>query len=140
MKRLTGHRWPGNIRELRSVVERAVVVHARGKTLTESDVSKALGASRLEVEQTAPPPLNLRQRQVLALIGRRRAGTEIAELMASGEWARDHAGHSRRTVQNDLRKLSDLGYLSWYKNGSARIYTITPQGRDALQTNAVSTQ
>jgi DNA-binding NtrC family response regulator len=139
MKRLTEHRWPGNIRELRSVVERAVVVYARGKTLTESDVSKALGASRLEieVERAAPPPLNLRQRQFLTLIGRRRAGTDIAELMASAEWGRDHAGHSRRTLQNDLRKLTDLGYLSWYKSGSARVYAITPQG-DALRTQLES--
>ncbi len=118
LKRLKGHvagQHPGVAKRGRARRRRLCA----GKTLTESDVAKALGAPRLqasvEVETAAVPRLNLRQREILALIAQGAKGgkTEIAKLMAAAAWARERAGHSRRTVQNDLRKLSDLGYLIW---------------------------
>jgi DNA-binding NtrC family response regulator len=58
MRQLMDHPWPGNARELRNVIERAMVV-ARGRTIGESDldlqaVAKAAGPGRsleeIEVE------------------------------------------------------------------------------------------
>ena len=42
-------------------------------------------------------------------------------------------GHVWRKWQNDLRKLSDMGYVVWLKDGSARTYTTTPLGRQLSQ-------
>ncbi|MBI5904049.1 MAG: sigma-54-dependent Fis family transcriptional regulator [Deltaproteobacteria bacterium] len=43
MRLLMDHQWPGNARELRNVVERAMVV-AKGKSLQESDISLPAGS------------------------------------------------------------------------------------------------
>ena len=40
MRRLVSHPWPGNIRDLQNVIERAVIVYASGRTLTEAQSSK----------------------------------------------------------------------------------------------------
>ena len=39
---LSGYLWPGNIRQLRHVVERLVATASEGATITESDIFKAL--------------------------------------------------------------------------------------------------
>src|SRR6185369_14336509 len=39
---LCGYPWPGNIRQLRHVVERLVATASEGATITESDIFKAL--------------------------------------------------------------------------------------------------
>ena len=43
VKRLAGHDWPGNIRELRNAVERLLILTA-GQTVTEQDVARLVGA------------------------------------------------------------------------------------------------
>jgi DNA-binding NtrC family response regulator len=58
LARLERHRWPGNIRELRNVIERAVVLCA-GPTLTDEHLPPALGgapAPAAPVSAAAPPP------------------------------------------------------------------------------------
>ncbi|MBI2952429.1 sigma-54-dependent Fis family transcriptional regulator, partial [bacterium] len=60
LERLTAHPWPGNIRELQNVLERAVAVYAKGPTLTESEVAQALG---IQVRQAPAHPLSLRQQR-----------------------------------------------------------------------------
>ncbi len=42
VQRLTGHDWPGNIRELRNAVERLLIL-APGATITEPDVERLIG-------------------------------------------------------------------------------------------------
>ncbi len=42
VQRLTGHDWPGNIRELRNAVERLLIL-APGATVTEPDVERLIG-------------------------------------------------------------------------------------------------
>lgn len=41
--RLLSYSWPGNIRELRNVIERAAVVYATERVLREGDIVRALG-------------------------------------------------------------------------------------------------
>jgi DNA-binding NtrC family response regulator len=56
---LEAYPWPGNIRELRNVIERAVVL-AEGKTITLSDLTERLrGMGRGASGPTAPPPVGL---------------------------------------------------------------------------------
>ncbi len=58
MQRLTAHGWPGNIRELENVIERAVLF-ADGATIVVNDLSDELRgprASRPDSSQTSTPP------------------------------------------------------------------------------------
>lgn len=133
IERLMGHVWSGNVRELLNVIERAVVVYARGSTLTEADISQALG----QPNRVSPGlRLNMRQRQVLDCIGFDGHDCRIEDLLGQIEDGVDGSGTSRRTLQNDLRKLTELGLLRWYKAGSARVYTLTIQGQDLHRTCA----
>jgi two-component system response regulator HydG len=126
MDRLIHHGWPGNIRDLHNVIQRAVVVHARGEVLTESDVSLALG---IRPRESPAGALNLRQRELLLAV--RKAG--LCTIDALCEEDAGKAGRSRRTLQNDVRALTDLGYLVWHKQGSARAYEVTPQAARLLE-------
>ena len=134
LARLQSHSWPGNKRELLNVIERAVVVYAQGPTLSESDIAQALG---IQAQEVAVPLLNLRQRQILDCIQQEETGCGIDALMDCLQPATQGTGRSRRTLQNDLRKLAELGYLTWYKNGNARTYTITSQGLEMVQEHPV---
>jgi len=130
--RLLEHAWPGNIRELQNVVERAVAVYARGDTITAADVSQALGVA-------APPRsakesgLNLRQLEVLKQLGDMGGGSRVEALVDRVGATLQGAGLSKRTLQNDLRKLDELGYVEWIKHGSARHYTISVAGAKQLE-------
>jgi two-component system response regulator HydG len=44
---LVSYTWPGNVRQLRNVVERIVATSRRGVPITERDVHKALGVTGL---------------------------------------------------------------------------------------------
>ena len=129
MERLVNHAWPGNIRELQNVIERAAVVYARGVTLTESDVMQALG---IQAMGGPSHPLNLRQQEVLQTIQNERGGT-VDDLLDAVAPVIEGAGRSRRTLQNDLRKLTEMGYVIWQKRGSARYYMATEEGEELLQ-------
>ena len=122
IERLTTHPWPGNIRELQNVLERAVAVYAKGPTLTESDIAQALG---VQGRQAPAPPLSLRQQRVLDAIRRAKAGCTVEDLLSLVASAERAGGTSRRTLQNDLRKLSVLGHVTYHKQGSARRYVAT---------------
>jgi DNA-binding NtrC family response regulator len=129
VERLVSYPWPGNIRELRNVIERAVAVYARESTLSESDISRSLG---MHERAALVVPLNLRQRRQVEFMNGFPSGSTIEDILEHLIYA--HVpGSSRRSLQNDLRKLSDMGYVVWLKDGSARTYTTTPLGRQLSQ-------
>ena len=122
--RLLGYSWPGNIRELRNVIERAAVVYSSDAVLREGDIVRALGVHDVPA---AGADLNVRQARVLECLGGAEATTidDLLTAVATG----DSGGTSRRTLQNDLRRLTDLGYTRWQKQGAVRRYELTPEGR-----------
>ncbi len=114
---LQDHAWPGNIRELRNVIDRAAV-YAQGTTLTEADIAQALG---VRAQASPASPLSVRQQQILEAIRAAGEGSTVDDLLpliaGSGP-----GGNSRRTLQNDLRRLAGLGAVTYRKQGSARRY------------------
>ncbi len=98
--------------------------------LREGDVVQALvGQSG---QASAVDPLNIRQRQVLTSLDESSACT-IDDLLVDLQQAGGGGGRSRRTLQNDLRKLADLGYARWQKEGPVRLYSLTPEGTSRLE-------
>ena len=132
LSRLARHTWPGNIRELQNIMERAVVVYARGPTVTEIHIVQALGFDELSEPSGM---LNVRQQQILQTIVWAEGSTvdELMERLASKD---SGSACSRRTLQYDLRKLAEFDYVNWYKQGSARCYAVTSQGKTWLQQHA----
>lgn len=126
--RLLAYSWPGNIRELRNVIERAAVVYAREPVLRETDIARALG---LQVTETIAVDLNARQQLLLGLLSES-PGSTIDDLLPRIEQRGGNGGRSRRTLQNDLRRLGELGYARWMKEGSTRCYGATPEGEQRL--------
>ncbi len=133
MKRLVSHPWPGNIRDLQNVIERAVIVHASGRTLTETHITQALGLQPSEGVAN-DEPLNERQRQILYVMD----GSEtcVIQDLVDRIGTTGSGGASRRTLQNDLRSLDSRGLVAWTKRGSARAYRLTPDGEEAARMNA----
>ena len=132
IRRLLQHAWPGNIRELQNVVERAVAVYARGDTITEIDISQALGIAAPR-PQKKDAGLNLRQLEVLKQLVRLGEACRVEILVEDVGARMEGAGLSKRTLQNDLRKLDELGYVEWIKHGSARHYTISDEGAKLVE-------
>ncbi len=124
---LVRHDWPGNVRELQNVIERAVAVYARGDSLSEGDIVQALGSGQVQAGALA---LNLRQLQILRTLAQG-DGMRLDDLLAALS-PRTGEGWSKRTLQNDVRKLDAMGLVQWIKQGSARRYTIAPAGREQL--------
>ena len=62
MERLTAYDWPGNIRELRNVIERAAII-SQGRTLLLDDVFEAIhpGPSASAPEASLPPTRTLEE-------------------------------------------------------------------------------
>jgi transcriptional regulator with GAF, ATPase, and Fis domain len=120
IRRLVECDWPGNVRELQNAIERAVALYARESVLDEAAVIQALG---LERKSAGAPALNMRQRELVELLGGSKVGLTVAEIQRQIE-AQRQGGQSGRTLQNDLRKLAELGYADWVKDGSARRYTL----------------
>jgi Nif-specific regulatory protein len=59
MLRLTDHPWPGNIRQLRNVLERLILL-AENATISEKEVIAVLQAeSHSQIQMQAPPPPSL---------------------------------------------------------------------------------
>jgi hypothetical protein len=67
--------------------------------------------------------LNVRQQELLDLIHQAARACTVDDLLVQSENLSRGMGTSRRTVQNDLRKLTDMGYLSWQKRGCCRCET-----------------
>ena len=127
MKRLLNHTWPGNVRDLQNVIERAVIVYGSGETLTESHVNSAIGLKPATTDER----LNVRQREILTVLTE--ADTCTLEELSEEIGTSSREGSSRRTFQNDLRALTNRGFVGWNKKGSARAYHITPEGDRYVQ-------
>jgi DNA-binding NtrC family response regulator len=54
--RLCAHNWPGNIRELMNVIERAAILATDGVLPMNALASLGVASSRMKTESTAPPP------------------------------------------------------------------------------------
>jgi len=119
IRQLVDHRWPGNVRELQHAVERAVVVYSSGPTLTDSDIRLSLGLREVEPEVL---PMNARQREIVR--GVKEGATTVIALLEAVSSSGRVEGQSRRTLQNDLKKLLELGYLTYEKEGSVRHYRL----------------
>lgn len=61
------------------------------------------------------------------------AACTIDDLLIDLQQSGGPGGRSRRTLQNDLRKLTDMGYARWQKEGAARLYSLTPEGASHLE-------
>ena len=128
LDRLLAHTYPGNVRELQHIIERAVAVYAQGGTLTADHIEQALG---IQAPRIAPSTtLSVRQQELITLIHNSANTCTVDDLYAQTNTLSDGMGKSKRTLQNDLRKLADMGYLTWQKRGSARTYTLTPRGTE----------
>ena len=94
LSRLIEYSWPGNIRELRNVMERAVIL-SKGE-VTSADIPDNITSQTLVVESLQSPSLSARQR------------TAILEALAScnnnRRMAAERLGISRRTLQYRLKE------------------------------------
>ena len=97
-----------------------MALYARESVLDEAAVIQALG---LERKSAGAPALNMRQRELVELLGGSKVGLTVAEIQRQIK-AQRQGGQSGRTLQNDLRKLAELGYADWVKDGNARRYTL----------------
>ena len=70
--------------------------------------------------------------RVLALVHTAHSACTVDDLLTRADTLSSGMGRSRRTLQNDLRKLAEMGYLSWQKRGSARTYALTPRGLEIV--------
>jgi DNA-binding MarR family transcriptional regulator len=75
--------------------------------------------------------LNARQQHLLGWLSED-PGSTIDDLLGRVAVAAGGGGRSRRTLQNDLRRLSELGYAKWLKDGPTRRYSATPEGERRL--------
>ena len=121
IRRLVDSDWPGNVRQLQNAIERAVALYAHDRELDEAAVVQALG---LEVETRGNPGLNMRQRELIELLGASEVGLTVGEIQRQLGARQPGGGRSGRTLQNDLRKLAALGYADWVKDGSAHRYSL----------------
>ena len=101
MTALQRHEWPGNIRELRNVIERGMII-SRGASLEVELPSTA------EMGQATPSARNAPE-HTLAEVERR----HIMEILERTKWkiggnggAADQLGMSRTTLQGRMRKLN----------------------------------
>lgn len=129
VQRLVEHTWPGNVRDLQNVIERAVVLYATGDTLSDRDIQRALG-----LQSSSGPSVEMSMRQRFVLQAVDDAGfAAVDDLLDVVTRRVGRGGTSRRTLQNDLRRLSNQGYLVWHKEGSARSYELTTEGKRVLR-------
>lgn len=109
-------------------------IGAMMQMLGESQIAQALGSpARVRPPALAvAPALNRRQEEVLRCLAGAREGMVLEEVLAALPATGLGGGQSARTLQNDLGKLAEAGYLSWIKQGSARCYRLTPEGQRLL--------
>jgi transcriptional regulator with GAF, ATPase, and Fis domain len=115
MDALMAHRWPGNIRELRNVVER-VVLKVNGRPVRPADLPPdVFGPTRTAASAETPAPASTAPSPVDELAGR---------MLKDGEsfWSVVYPLFmSRDLTRTDLRKIIKIGLES--TNGNYRLLT-----------------
>jgi len=101
LRLLAGHHWPGNIRELRNVLERAVIL-ARGDYLTEKDLPSLGPPGAVPGTLPAELPLNLEALEKMAVV------QALAAAGGNKSRAALALGVTRKTLAAKLKKF-DLG-------------------------------
>lgn len=97
MTRLTNYDWPGNIRELQNLIERAVILSS---TTTLDVPVGAIGEAKIQTPSASPTTLNDVERQhILTVL----EGTNWVVSGSNGAAAR--LGMNRSTLQFRMRKL-----------------------------------
>ena len=97
MKLLCGYSWPGNIRELKNVLERALLLTPRGTTIRQTHFAN-LAMTR--------PPLPYRQRGTIQEDEEARIKAVLAEQGGNVELAAKSLKVSRATL---YRRLIQIG-------------------------------
>jgi len=102
---LRGHDWPGNIRELRNVMERAVLLN-NGDSIQRTDLPLETRRNRLGTE----PPANLsrqsEQRRRSMALDRDEILTALSRAAGNQKVAAQLLGISRRTLINKLEAFA----------------------------------
>ena len=97
LRLLAGHHWPGNIRELQNVLERAVIL-SRGDYLTEKDLPNLGPPAPLAAQASAELPLNLDALEKMA----------VAQALAASGGNKSRSaevlGVTRKTLAAKLKK------------------------------------
>jgi DNA-binding NtrC family response regulator len=96
---LRAHAWPGNIRELENVIERAVLL-ADGPTITLADLPEGL-----EPQLEAPAPLRDQVRDATQKLERRAIVDALDATHGNVTRAAEQLGLSRRGLQLKMREL-----------------------------------
>ena len=109
---LRNHAWPGNIRELKNLVQRLLIL-SQGEEVTEADVAAALGAHKAAVTTEAiPTPLfDLPLREARDHFEKaylehhlKRAGGNVGDIAAAVGMERTHLYRKLKGLGIDLRK------------------------------------
>jgi transcriptional regulator with PAS, ATPase and Fis domain len=93
VRRLTGYSWPGNVRQLRSVIKRVVLLGAEGHDVTPD---------KLELENAEVPTTLI---QELEQAERRRVGEALAQARGSKTEAARILGVPRTTLINRVKRF-----------------------------------
>jgi two-component system response regulator FlrC len=98
---LTNYAWPGNIRELDNVMQRALVVHS-GSTIEIEDLlfESSLTPRSDPPAQPAPDPLEHERRLILEALDEGRG---------SRKFAAEKLGISPRTLRYKIARMRELG-------------------------------
>lgn len=109
MKKLKGHIWSGNVRELENVIQRALVL-CNGKTISALDIKLDIRPGKTELDKLKRLPLNNRQKLIYSYIQENgKITSKEANVLTKA---------SRRTSNNDLAEMLKLELIE--KSGVGR--------------------
>ncbi len=117
LRRLTGYAWPGNIRELQNVIERAVIL-SPGKTLVIAD----------ELRACAPLPDSSRREEVQtpkSEIGNRKS-ENVHSLVTSAATGKNDASLDDVERRHIESVLNQTNWMIEGERGAARILDMNP--------------
>jgi DNA-binding NtrC family response regulator len=110
MGRLSGHAWPGNVRQLENAVEVAVAMSGDRLTLAPSDFSLAAPTRFRRQDSTSPlvslPETGLDYEQTLAVIERSILEQALERTGGNKKAAADMLGLKRTTLSAKVRSLA----------------------------------
>ena len=108
MEALVTNPWPGNIRELENVVERAVLLSTEGVLLLPPDIEPAHGEAASPGESTADPAnlAELNRSHILRVL------QECNYVVGGPSGAASRLGLKRTTLISRLKKLGILQHAS----------------------------